>query len=85
MNQDPRVRSSLMFGRGKFNAGILVDPQPEYAFDPVDEAKLIEFRNLIWLELPCVIMSEYSTMTRPNIEKMNAYAPQHSRVFKEVS
>ncbi|TCD61298.1 putative NRPS-like protein biosynthetic cluster [Steccherinum ochraceum] len=68
LNQDPRVRSSLMFGRGKFNAGILVDPRPEYAFDPVDEAKLVQFRNDIW----------------STVEKMNAYAPQHSRVFKEM-
>ncbi|TCD61559.1 putative NRPS-like protein biosynthetic cluster [Steccherinum ochraceum] len=68
INQDPRVRSSLMFGRGKFNAGILVDPRPEYAFDPANEAKLIQFRNDLW----------------PTIEKMNAYAPQHSRVFKEM-
>ena len=37
-----------MFGRGKFNAGILVDPKPEYKFDPRDTKKLAEFRNLIW-------------------------------------
>ncbi|TCD63228.1 putative NRPS-like protein biosynthetic cluster [Steccherinum ochraceum] len=68
LNQDPRVRSSIMFGRGKFNAGVLVDPRSEYVFDPADEAKLVQFRNDIW----------------PTIEKMNAYAPQHSRVFKEM-
>ena len=40
--------SSLMFGHGKFNAGILVDPRPEYAFEPSDDVKLANFRNDIW-------------------------------------
>lgn len=46
--QDPHVKAAVMFGRGQFQNGILVDPKPEYAFDPVDEAQLVEFRNLIW-------------------------------------
>lgn len=68
LNQDSHVRASLMFGRGQFQAGILVDPKPECRFDPTDDQKLAEFRNVIW----------------PSIEKMNAFAPQHSRVFKEM-
>ncbi|TFY65192.1 hypothetical protein EVJ58_g2123 [Rhodofomes roseus] len=67
-NQDPYVMSGVMFGRGRFQAGIIVDPKPQYVFDPADEAKLARFRNKIW----------------PTIEKMNAYAPQHSRLFKEM-
>lgn len=68
LNQDPHVLSSVMFGRGRFQAGILVDPKSEYRFDPSDEVKLAEFRNKIW----------------PTVERMNAYAPQHSRLFKEM-
>lgn len=68
MNQDPHVKTSIMFGRGRFQAGIIIDPKPEFTFDPADEAKLSEFRNLIW----------------PTVERMNEYAPQHSRLFKEV-
>ena len=48
MNHDSHVRASLMFGRGQFQAGILVDPMPEYRFDPTDDQKLAEFRNVIW-------------------------------------
>jgi hypothetical protein len=48
MNQDPRVQSSIMFGRGRFQAGIIVDPRPEYAIDPDNEEQLSEFRNAIW-------------------------------------
>ncbi|KAI0070731.1 acetyl-CoA synthetase-like protein, partial [Panus rudis PR-1116 ss-1] len=68
LNQDPHVQAAVMFGRGKFNAGVLIDPRPAYAFDPADEKKLVEFRNMIW----------------PTVEKMNEYAPQHSRIFKEM-
>lgn len=48
LNQDPHVLSSVMFGRGRFNAGVLVDPKPEFKFDPADSIKLAEFRNKIW-------------------------------------
>ena len=48
LREDPRVLSSVMFGRSRFNAGIIVDPAPEYKFDPADAAKLAEFRNAIW-------------------------------------
>ncbi|KAF7374105.1 Acetyl-CoA synthetase-like protein [Mycena sanguinolenta] len=68
LNQDPHVVSSVMFGRGRFNAGVLVDPKPEFKFDPADQVKLADFRNKIW----------------PTVVKMNDFAPQHSRLFKEM-
>ncbi|TFY54516.1 hypothetical protein EVJ58_g8816 [Rhodofomes roseus] len=68
MNQDPHVQASVMFGRGRLQAGILVEPKPEFSFDPSDDAKVAEFRNKIW----------------PTVLKMNAFAPQHSRLFKEM-
>ncbi|OSD00720.1 acetyl-CoA synthetase-like protein [Trametes coccinea BRFM310] len=66
LTQDPHVHACLMFGRGRFQNGVLI--QPKEPFDPSNEEKLEEFRNKIW----------------PSIEKMNAYAPSHSRVFKEM-
>ncbi|KAF8878687.1 hypothetical protein CPB84DRAFT_1793984, partial [Gymnopilus junonius] len=68
LNQDPHVQSSVMFGRGEFQAGIIVEPKADFKFDPSDENKLAEFRNKIW----------------PTIQRMNAFAPQHSRLFKEM-
>ncbi|KAI1789126.1 acetyl-CoA synthetase-like protein [Ganoderma leucocontextum] len=67
INEDPRVRASLMFGRGKFQNGVLVEPAA-FALDPSDMAQVEAFRNKIW----------------PTIERVNAYAPQHSRIFKEM-
>lgn len=68
LNQDPHVQSAIMFGRGRFQAGVLVDPKDAFKFDPSDENKLAEFRNLIW----------------PTVTRMNNFAPQHSRLFKEM-
>ncbi|KAJ7229429.1 hypothetical protein B0H12DRAFT_1147826 [Mycena haematopus] len=44
------------------------DPKPNHKFDPSDSLKLAEFRNSIW----------------PTVERMNVFAPQHSRLFKEM-
>ncbi len=83
------MKCSVMFGRGKFQNGVLIEPTEDYVFDPKDTAKLEAFRNKIW----CV-MYQFShlghlltniTPDRPTIERVNEYAPQHSRIFKEVS
>ncbi|KAA1470564.1 acetyl-CoA synthetase-like protein [Dentipellis sp. KUC8613] len=68
LKQDPHVRGCLMFGRGQFQAGVLVEPTEGHEIDTSDLVQQAAFRNLIW----------------PTVEKMNAYAPQHSRVFKEL-
>lgn len=57
-----------MFGRGHFQNGVIILPKPEYSFDPTNQELLIAFRNAIW----------------PTVEQLNAYAPQHSRLFKEA-
>ena len=42
------VAGAVMFGRGKNQCGVLIEPQPEYAIDPDDEPALVAFRNKIW-------------------------------------
>ena len=37
-----------MFGDGRFQNGVLIDPKPQFVFDPKDESKLENFRRLIW-------------------------------------
>ncbi|EIN14664.1 acetyl-CoA synthetase-like protein [Punctularia strigosozonata HHB-11173 SS5] len=68
LNQDPHIQAAVMFGRGQFQNGVIVDPRKEYAFDPLDKRLLDDFRSTIW----------------PTVERMNAFAPQHSRLFKEM-
>lgn len=48
MTQDPRVAAAVVFGRGRLQAGILVEPKSDYAFNPIDEPRLAEFRNTLW-------------------------------------
>ncbi|KAI0685536.1 acetyl-CoA synthetase-like protein [Cerioporus squamosus] len=46
ISQDPHVQAAVMFGRGRFQNGVII--QPKEPFDPADEAKLEAFRNQIW-------------------------------------
>jgi hypothetical protein len=48
INRHPMIQSCVIFGRGRFQAGVLVEPKPESAFDPSDREKLAAFRNAIW-------------------------------------
>ncbi|TFK80331.1 acetyl-CoA synthetase-like protein [Polyporus arcularius HHB13444] len=66
MNEDPHVRSSMLFGHGKFQNGVLINPLDAVSHD--DRLALTEYRDRIW----------------PSIERANAIAPQHSRIFKEM-
>jgi len=68
LTEDPRVKSAVVFGCGRLNPGVIIDPKPEFAFDPEDQERLAEFRNMIW----------------PTIERVNEFAPQHSRLIKEM-
>jgi hypothetical protein len=45
---DPHVNLSVIFGRGRFNPGVIIDPKPEFSFDPEDQEKLAQFRNSVW-------------------------------------
>lgn len=48
LNRDPHIQSAVMFGRGRFYPGVIVDPKPQFRFNPTDEAALSNFRNRIW-------------------------------------
>lgn len=86
MMKDPRIRSAVMFGQGKFNTGVIIDPIPEFQFDCCDRQKFAEFRNLIWFEaLPNnAAWRTTDCFSRDSVSKANECAPQHSRMFKEV-
>ncbi|KIY70429.1 NRPS-like enzyme [Cylindrobasidium torrendii FP15055 ss-10] len=66
--KNERIRGAIMFGRGKFQPGVLVIPAEGYKFDPDDEQALKDFRSNIW----------------QTVELANEMAPQHSQLFKEM-
>ncbi|KAI0370654.1 acetyl-CoA synthetase-like protein [Pilatotrama ljubarskyi] len=80
INEDPHVKCSVMFGRGKFQNGILIEPREAYAIDPNDMKQVEAFRNMIWLGHGV----SPASFTRPSVERANEIAPQHSRIFKEM-
>lgn len=55
--QHPYVKLALMFGRGRFQNGVLIAPKKEYEFDPSDETKLADFRNSIWYDITSFVKS----------------------------
>ncbi|PBK64722.1 acetyl-CoA synthetase-like protein [Armillaria solidipes] len=65
---DKRIAAAVMFGRSRFQPGVLVSPAPGYEFDPTNEKDLTDFRASIW----------------DTVSKANEEAPQHSRIFKEM-
>lgn len=68
ITSSPLVHGCMMFGREREQPGILIEPQPEHAIEPHNEAALVVFRNKIW--------------TR--IEEANALAPGFAKIFKEM-
>ncbi|KAK0492011.1 NRPS-like enzyme [Armillaria luteobubalina] len=68
LTTDKRIAAAVMFGRSRFQPGVLVSPAPGYEFDPANEKDLADFRASIW----------------DTVSKANEEAPQHSRIFKEM-
>ncbi|OAX33021.1 acetyl-CoA synthetase-like protein, partial [Rhizopogon vinicolor AM-OR11-026] len=62
------VNGTVMFGRGRNQVGILIEPRPGYEIDVDDETQLADFRNRVW----------------PEVEEANKEAPAFSRIFKEM-
>lgn len=87
---DPHIQAAVIFGRGRFQIGVLVEPAPQYSFDPRDTDRLRAFTELIWFVILCYwslyLPSEYESCNdlRPSVRRMNEDAPQHARLFKEV-
>ena len=52
---DPHVGGAVMFGRSRFNVGVLVSPSQDLIFSPNDERKLTEYRDLLSLVIWCTI------------------------------
>ncbi|KIP04467.1 hypothetical protein PHLGIDRAFT_193243, partial [Phlebiopsis gigantea 11061_1 CR5-6] len=68
ITSSPLASGAVMFGRGRDECGILIEPSGQFAVNPADPAAVREFRNKIW----------------PVIEEANAVAPAYARIFKEM-
>ena len=43
VNQDHHIKAAVIFGEGRLNIGIVIEPLPEHAFDPSDKSKIVDF------------------------------------------
>ncbi|KAL1658229.1 male sterility protein-domain-containing protein [Schizophyllum commune] len=64
----PLVAAAVMFGRGRDEAGILIELAPAHQVDVDDDTAVAAYRNAVW----------------PVIEEANRVAPAYSRIFKEL-
>jgi hypothetical protein len=48
IGSSPFLSGVCMFGRGRSQTGVLVEPRPEHAIDVTDDKRVAEFRNMIW-------------------------------------
>lgn len=57
ITQDPHVLLAIMFGHGRLQNGVIIQPKPQFTFhvDPTDEKKVAAFRNLVWYDAACLI------------------------------
>ena len=47
----PMVAGAVIFGRGRNECGILVEPNAQYAVDAEDPTATVQFRQKIWYVL----------------------------------
>ncbi|KAJ7665037.1 acetyl-CoA synthetase-like protein [Mycena polygramma] len=66
--EDEAIAGAVMFGTGHPENGVIIEPKNELVFDLADLDKLVEFRLKIW----------------PSVERLNRFAPAHSRILKEM-
>lgn len=58
IGSSPFVSGVCVFGRGRNQTGVLVEPRPNYAIDVTDDEQVAEFRNKIWYVVPRVKLHE---------------------------
>ena len=78
------VTGAVMFGRGRNQSGILIEPHPDYAVDPKDEIAIAGFRNKIWYVNTPSFETFDVPVRRPVVEEANDSAPGFARIFKEM-
>ena len=76
---------AIVFGQAHSQAGILIEPTPEYAIDTGDEDQLIKFRNLVWLVHSLNDVCRFQPMFfRSLIIEANSKTPSFSKIYKEM-
>lgn len=78
-----------MFGHGRDQPGILIEPAPGYEVNVDDPEQVSSYRNKIWYVRCHRIFQSRRPVAdhqylRPFIEEANHIAPSFSRIYKEM-
>ncbi|KAJ7367487.1 hypothetical protein DFH08DRAFT_677095 [Mycena albidolilacea] len=65
---DPHIMSAVIFGDKQTEPGLLVEPRSAFQLDTTDANQVAVYLDLIW----------------PAVEKLNLFAPQQSRIRKQM-
>ncbi|KAH9825153.1 hypothetical protein DFH28DRAFT_1077558 [Melampsora americana] len=68
MTFNPAIKGALMFGRGKPQNGVLIEPEDAFVVDITDQTAVEEYISLIW----------------PSIVEANNFGPTHSRLTRDL-
>ncbi|TFK61362.1 acetyl-CoA synthetase-like protein [Pluteus cervinus] len=68
LSQHPYVAGAVMFGRNRPRPGVIIEPKPEFAFDPEDSGRRADFIEDIWSK----------------IEEMNYLAEKHAQISQKM-
>lgn len=82
----PMLTGAVMFGRGRDQCGIILEPTPEHAINPNDGVEVPNFRNAVWWASLCWTHTNtlLNVTYRPIVEEANHIAPTFARIFKEM-
>lgn len=64
----PAIKSALMFGRGKPQNGVIIEPEDTHAIDITNKESVEAYIDLIW----------------PAIAEANKFGPSHSRLTRDL-
>lgn len=64
----PAIQGSLLFGRGKPQNGVIIEPEDGFLVDTKNRTEVNTYIDLIW----------------PSIEEVNRFAPTHSRLTRDL-
>ncbi|MBW0473423.1 hypothetical protein O181_013138 [Austropuccinia psidii MF-1] len=68
LSSDKRIKRTVMFGRGKPQNGVIVEPAPGFEVDVSDCRAVQQYIDSIW----------------PSVERVNNFAPSHSRIPRNL-
>ncbi|KAF8959299.1 hypothetical protein BDZ97DRAFT_1922992 [Flammula alnicola] len=66
--KSPYISAAVMFGRARFQPGVLILPPSDYILDRSDRNHLDDYLSLIW----------------ETVAEANRHSPQHSKIFRDM-